>query len=351
MIVIDPVRHRDRRAGRLPPARAAGHRRLVPGRARRRARAGGPRRRRLPRRAHDRRRARARRAGARADRRLRRALRRRRGADPRRGAADRRRRTASSVFEDLGIQQAPNSVLCSYLNKLLWMLTGSFAKPGAMHLHSWMAPLARYDARERPHPGHRRADHRRPGALQRDRRGDPHRPPRAPARDADRELEPRALARRLRSASARRWPRSELVVVIDVAMTETARHADYVLPAASQFEKWEATFFNLEFPRNTFHLRAPLMEPLPGTLPEPEIYAGADARARRARERARSTRCARPPAAGRAEFAAAFGAGGGSRPADLRARVLRALRDARPDAARRERPPRRRCGAWRTAAR
>ena len=61
--------------------------------------------------------------------------------------------------------------------------------------------------------------------------------------------------------------------MVDVALTETARLADYVLPAASQFEKWEATFFNLEFPRNTFHLRAPLLEPLEGTLPEPEIYA------------------------------------------------------------------------------
>jgi formate dehydrogenase len=65
----------------------------------------------------------------------------------------------------------------------------------------------------------------------------------------------------------------ELMVVIDVAMTETARLADYVLPAASQFEKPEATFFNLEFPHNTFHLRQPLLEPLPGTLPEPEIWA------------------------------------------------------------------------------
>jgi formate dehydrogenase len=64
-----------------------------------------------------------------------------------------------------------------------------------------------------------------------------------------------------------------LLVVIDVAMTETARLADYVLPAASQFEKPEATFFNLEFPHNTFHLRHPLMEPLPGTLAEPEIWA------------------------------------------------------------------------------
>ncbi len=65
----------------------------------------------------------------------------------------------------------------------------------------------------------------------------------------------------------------EFSLVIDVAMTETARQADYVLPAASQFEKAEATFFNMEFPRNAFHLRAPLFEPLAGTLPEAEIHA------------------------------------------------------------------------------
>jgi anaerobic selenocysteine-containing dehydrogenase len=34
----------------------------------------------------------------------------------------------------------------------------------------------------------------------------------------------------------------DLVVVIDVFMTETARLADYVLPAPTQFEKYEATF-------------------------------------------------------------------------------------------------------------
>ena len=76
------------------------------------------------------------------------------------------------------------------------------------------------------------------------------------------------------SARVREALRSlELLVVIDVAMTETARLAHYVLPAASQFEKPEATFFNLEFPHNTFHLRHPLLEPLPGTLAEPEIWA------------------------------------------------------------------------------
>jgi anaerobic selenocysteine-containing dehydrogenase len=60
---------------------------------------------------------------------------------------------------------------------------------------------------------------------------------------------------------------------VDVAMSESARVADYVLPASSQFEKADATFFNLEFPRNGFHLRHPLFAPLPGTLPEAEIHA------------------------------------------------------------------------------
>src|SRR6201999_261023 len=48
---------------------------------------------------------------------------------------------SAAVFEDLGIQQAPNSTLCSYLNKLLWILTGNFAKKGGQHLHSSFAQL------------------------------------------------------------------------------------------------------------------------------------------------------------------------------------------------------------------
>jgi anaerobic selenocysteine-containing dehydrogenase len=65
----------------------------------------------------------------------------------------------------------------------------------------------------------------------------------------------------------------DTLVVIDVAMTETARLAHYVLPAATQYEKWEATFFNFEHPRNYFHLRAPLLDAPAGPLPEAEIHA------------------------------------------------------------------------------
>ncbi len=63
-----------------------------------------------------------------------------------------------------------------------------------------------------------------------------------------------------------------LLVVIDVAETETAQMADYILPASSQYEKWEASFFNLSFPKNYFQLRHPILPVQGDTLPEPEIY-------------------------------------------------------------------------------
>jgi anaerobic selenocysteine-containing dehydrogenase len=65
----------------------------------------------------------------------------------------------------------------------------------------------------------------------------------------------------------------DTLVVIDVAMSETARLAHYVLPSSSQFEKAEATFFNFDFPENYFHVRRRILEPLPGTLSEAEIHA------------------------------------------------------------------------------
>ena len=63
----------------------------------------------------------------------------------------------------------------------------------------------------------------------------------------------------------------DLLVVVDVAMTETARLADYILPAHTQFEKWEFTGFNLEFPKNGFHLRHPVLAAQANTLPKPKF--------------------------------------------------------------------------------
>src|SRR4029450_6293063 len=93
--------------------------------------------------------------------------------------------------------------------------------------------------------------------------------PRASTRAAGKPPRSRADSPRMREAIAR----LDVVVAIDVFMTETARLADYVLPAVTQFEKHEATFFNFEFPRNVFHLRHPLLSPPDAPLPEPETHA------------------------------------------------------------------------------
>ncbi|MGI9613600.1 MAG: molybdopterin-dependent oxidoreductase [Acidimicrobiales bacterium] len=179
-----------------------------------------------------------------------------------------------TILEDLGVEMAPNSTLVSYLQKLLWALTGNFAKEGGVNTHSSFVPLFSY--------------------------GTAGNEPRDPVTDSQiisglmqcNEIAASVLTdhpERLRamfiesanpvhsladSPAFRRAMRElDFSVVIDVAFTETAREADYVLPASSQYEKVETTFFGGEFPDNVMYVRPPLLEPLDGTLAEPEIHA------------------------------------------------------------------------------
>lgn len=48
---------------------------------------------------------------------------------------------AMTVRVELGIQQGRNSTLNSYLEKLLFLLTGNFGRKGTNNLHSWLQPL------------------------------------------------------------------------------------------------------------------------------------------------------------------------------------------------------------------
>ena len=263
-------------------------------------------------------------------------------------AATRRFAAAESAttYEDLGVQQSPNSTLISYLNKLLWILTGNFGRPGTMYLHSWLvslagAPPADPRIKRKPKPAWQRraakaaaavnaagasgisravpaiagngvshdttnraagallsklvpqmSDQMSASAYAKEERVSPvtgakiiagmipansiadeiltDHPDRLRAMWIDSSNPAHSLPESGRIRQAMRA--CDLTVVVDIAFTETARQADYVLPAASQFEKWECTFFNVEFPHNTFQLRAPLTDPLPGTLTEPEIY-------------------------------------------------------------------------------
>ncbi len=176
-----------------------------------------------------------------------------------------------SVLEDLGIQMAPHSTMNSYLEKLVVMLTGNFGRPGGMNLHTLFGPLfGRHDDRRTPVTGHRLVTALVPCNVIPDEIATDH-----PDRFRAMLVESGNPAHSL--AGSARWREAfealEFSVVIDVAMSETARLADYVLPAPSQYEKWETTFFTLEFPQNAIQLRAPLLEPQGETLAEPEIHA------------------------------------------------------------------------------
>ncbi|HLL04166.1 MAG TPA: molybdopterin-dependent oxidoreductase [Myxococcaceae bacterium] len=179
------------------------------------------------------------------------------------------------VRVDLGLQQSLHSTLNSYLEKLLFLVTGNFGKRGGNNFHSFFLPLLGHtDEREGRHP--RTAHHKMypiSGLY----------PPNILPSEIEHEGEDRIRAMFIDSANPaltgantaayeRALSRLELLVVVDVAMTETARLAHYVLPAATQFEKWECTGFNLEFPDNAFHLRHPVFPPRAEALPEPEIY-------------------------------------------------------------------------------
>ena len=192
----------------------------------------------------------------------------------------RRLAAASSVavYEDLGVQMGLHSTLCSYLDRLLWVFTGSFGKPGGHYVPTSIVNLAGGGGASGPP----RAERTSPVAGARIISGlvpcnviaeeiltDHPARYRAMIVESANPVHSLADSPRLREAMAA----LDFTVVIDVAMTETAQCADYVLPASSQFEKWEATFFNFEFPDNYFHLRRPVLAPLDGTLPEPEIHA------------------------------------------------------------------------------
>jgi len=193
-------------------------------------------------------------------------------------AAARRLATASSVavYEDLGVQMAPNSTLSSYLEKLIWLLTGNFGKPGAQYSPSSVVNLAGAglsgggSSRKSPVAGAPIISGLVPCNVIAEEILTDH-PDRYRAMLVESANPAHSLADSTRMRAA--LESLDLLVVIDVALTETGRLADYVLPASSQFEKWEATFFNFDFPRNVFHLRRPLLDPLPGTLPEAEIHA------------------------------------------------------------------------------
>lgn len=185
-----------------------------------------------------------------------------------------------SVFEDLGVQQNINSTLVSYLQRIMWVITGHFAKQGC---HNIPIPLvAVTDVAKGLDKNKARIEKKSPvlgskvitglipcNTVPEEILTDHPDRFRAAIIESSNPVHSYADSPRMREA----MDALEFSVVIDVAMTETASRAKYVLPASSPYEKYSWTFFSAEFPKNWLHLSPPIVDPLPGTLSEAEIYS------------------------------------------------------------------------------
>lgn len=176
-----------------------------------------------------------------------------------------------AVRSDLGIEMSLNSTLNAYLKRLLFLITGNFNKPGTNHLSTWFMPII----------GHSRDidEGGRTTMVTKTREIAKIYPPNVLSLEIDSDHPNRLRALFVDSANPllnwadtqaqkKAYKKLDLLVVVDVVMTETAQEADYILPASNQFEKYESTFFS----ESIFHLRKPIFPPLENTLSEPEIY-------------------------------------------------------------------------------
>ncbi len=178
-----------------------------------------------------------------------------------------------AVWEDLGVQMNLNSTLVSYFHHLMLTITGNFGKDGTQYIPEPLIPLIspKYDdSRRTPVTNSRVIGGLIPcNAVPQEILGN--HPERLRAVWVEASNPVHAYAGTEEMAEALRA--TDITVVLDIAMTETAMQADYVLPTPTQFEKAEFSFFNFDFPHNYSHLRHPVFTAPATVLPEPEIHA------------------------------------------------------------------------------
>ena len=153
------------------------------------------------------------------------------GLDPhvvREVARDYAKAERACVRTDLGLEHSPHSTLNTYLSKLLFLLTGHFGKPGTNVFHTAVAPLVKHSK----DPGEGGRTTKVTGAAEIGGLYPPNVLPleidtdhperiRAVVVESGNPLVTGADTRAYRDAFAK----LELLVVIDVALTETARMA------------------------------------------------------------------------------------------------------------------------------
>ncbi len=186
---------------------------------------------------------------------------------------------SAAIFYDLGVEQAPFSTLISYLMRVLLTLTGNIGQRGGdVFMETFLPPVVDPEKVREPE----RALVSGIQAIRSLGNAAMMSPTLVPEEVlVDHPERIRAIIVEgsnplLSYSDAARWrearERLDLLVVIDPAMTETARLADYVLPVPTGYEKWETAVFPRGAPEIFVQVRPPVVPMRIRALTEPEIY-------------------------------------------------------------------------------
>ena len=181
----------------------------------------------------------------------------------------------SAIRSDLGILMGRHSTLNSYLELILLALTGRIGVSGGNVFLGHLMPMGSHTPEEDPRTW-RTVVTKIPlimGVF----------PPNVMPEEIDNNHPERIRAvivsgsNPLRSyadttAYEKSFAKLELLVTVEVAMSETAVLSHYVLPAKSGYEKWDGTFFQWRYPDYYFDMRRPVVQADGEQVEEAFIY-------------------------------------------------------------------------------
>ncbi|MCA1988858.1 MAG: molybdopterin-dependent oxidoreductase, partial [Desulfarculus sp.] len=180
-----------------------------------------------------------------------------------------------SMHPDLGVYMNRHSTATSYLYYLLMAVCGSIGRPGGNVIPGSIMPLGAHSDERDPRAWRTLATDfpaimgvYPPNVMPEEILSD--HPQRLRAVLCSQSNPLRSYADT--SAYERAFAALDLLVTIDLALTETAALSHYVLPARSGYESWDTTFFTWTWPGIYGQLRRPVVKPLGEPLETSQIF-------------------------------------------------------------------------------
>ena len=180
------------------------------------------------------------------------------------------------MHHDLGVYMNRHSTMATYLHMLLLAVCGRFCVPGGNVIPGWVVPLGGHND-ERSKKTWRTVETNFPAIMG-------YFPPNVMPEEILSEKPERLRAVIVSSSNPLRsyadttayeqaFKKLELLVTVEITMSETARASDYVLPACSAYESYDGAFFSWNYPEIFFQMRHPVIKPAPQTRESGAILA------------------------------------------------------------------------------